>query len=109
MKMIDPSFWVALLALVASIVFGVITATRNNSVDVKSEIEEAKKEAASSAKIETALTAIQSDTSEIKEAQKGVRADINDLKIRQTKTEESLKSAWKRIDELNSDEGRKKE
>ena len=44
--MIDPSFWVALAALVVSIVFGIITATRNGSVDVKAEIEEAKKEAA---------------------------------------------------------------
>lgn len=98
--MIDPSFWVALAALVVSIVFGIITATRNGSVDVKAEIEEAKKEAASSAKIETALNSIQSDTREIKSEQKGVRSDMNEISRRLTKVEESLKSAWVRIDEI---------
>ena len=98
--MIDPSFWVALAALVVSIVFGIITATRNGSVDVKAEIEEAKKEAASSAKIETALNSIQSDTREIKSEQKGVRSDMNEISRRLTKVEESLKSAWMRIDEI---------
>lgn len=98
--MIDPSFWVALAALIVSIVFGIITATRNGSVDVKAEIDEAKKEAASNAKIETALNSIQSDTREIKADQKGVRADITDMNQRLTKVEESLKSAWMRIDEI---------
>lgn len=97
---VDPSFWVALLALAASIIFGVIGASRNNSVDVKSEIEEAKKEAASSARIETALNSIQSDTREIKSEQKGVRSDMNEISRRLTKVEESLKSAWVRIDEI---------
>jgi DNA repair ATPase RecN len=99
-EMIDPSFWVALLALAASIIFGVIGATRNNSVDVKSEIEEAKKEAASSARIETALNSIKSDTRDIKSEQKGVRLDMNEMSRRLTKVEESLKSAWVRIDEI---------
>lgn len=98
--MIDPSFWVALAALAVSIIFSVLTATRNGSIDVKAEIEEAKKEATSSAKIETALSAIQSDTSEIKADQKGVRADIADMNRRLIKVEESLKSAWVRIDEI---------
>lgn len=97
---IDPSVWVAIAALLVSIVFGVIGATRNSNVDVKSEIEEAKKEAALSAKIETALNAIMSDTREIKSDQKSLMADVNDLKERMTKQEESLKSAWVRIDEI---------
>jgi flagellar capping protein FliD len=98
--MIDPSFWVALLALVASIIFGIITATRNQDIDVKAEINKAKEEAASSAKIETALHAIQSDTSEIKADQKGIRADIDDMNKRLIKVEESLKTAWTQIDEM---------
>ena len=102
---IDPSVWVAIAALLVSVVFGVIGATRNSNVDVKSEIEEAKKEAALSAKIETALNAIMSDTREIKSDQKSLMADVNDLKERMTKQEESLKSAWVRIDEIR---GRKK-
>jgi hypothetical protein len=97
---IDPSVWVAIAALLVSVVFGVIGATRNSNVDVKSEIEEAKKEAALSAKIETALNAIMSDTREIKSDQKSLMADVNDLKERMTKQEESLKSAWVRIDEI---------
>lgn len=97
---IDPSVWVAIAALLVSVVFGVIGATRNSNVDVKSEIEEAKKEAALSAKIETALNAIMSDTREIKSDQKSLMADVNDLKERVTKQEESLKSAWVRIDEI---------
>ena len=64
--MIDPSFWAALAALAVSVIFGILTATRNGNVDVKAEIDEAKKEAASSAKIETALNSIQSDTRDIK-------------------------------------------
>ena len=92
--MIDPSVWVALAALLVSVVFGIIGATRNSSVDVKSEIEEAKKEAASSAKIETALNSIMNDTRE------SLMSDVNDLKERVTKQEESLKSAWIRIDEI---------
>lgn len=97
---IDPSVWVAIAALLVSVVFGIIGATRNSNVDVKSEIEEAKKEAALSAKIETALNAIMSDTREIKSDQKSLMADVNDLKERMTKQEESLKSAWVRIDEI---------
>ena len=97
---IDPSVWVAIAALLVSVVFGVIGATRNSNVDVKSEIEEAKKEAALSAKIETALNAIMSDTREIKSDQKSLMADVNDLKERMTKQEESLKSAWVRNDEI---------
>lgn len=97
---IDPSVWVAIAALLVSVVFGIIGATRNSNVDVKSEIEEAKKEAAISAKIETALNAIMSDTREIKSDQKSLMADVNDLKERMTKQEESLKSAWIRIDEI---------
>ena len=97
---IDPSVWVAIAALLVSVVFGIIGATRNSNVDVKSEIEEAKKEAALSAKIETALNAIMSDTREIKSDQKSLMADVNDLKERMTKQEESLKSAWIRIDEI---------
>lgn len=97
---IDPSVWVAIAALLVSVVFGIIGATRNSNVDVKGEIEEAKKEAALSAKIETALNAIMSDTREIKSDQKSLMADVNDLKERMTKQEESLKSAWIRIDEI---------
>ena len=97
---IDPSVWVAIAALLVSVVFGIIGATRNSNVDVKSEIEEAKKEAALSAKIETALNAIMSDTREIKSDQKSLMADVNDLKERMTKQGESLKSAWVRIDEI---------
>lgn len=97
---IDPSVWVAIAALLVSVVFGIIGTTRNSNVDVKSEIEEAKKEAALSAKIETALNAIMSDTREIKSDQKSLMADVNDLKERMTKQEESLKSAWIRIDEI---------
>ena len=96
---IDAPVWVAIAALLVSVVFGVIGATRNSNVDVKSEIEEAKKEAALSAKIETALNAIMSDTREIKSDQKSLMADVNNLKERMTKQEESLKSAWVRIDE----------
>lgn len=99
---IDPSFWVALTALSASIIFGVIGASRNNNVDVKSEIDEAKKEAASSAKIETALNSIMSDTRDIKIDQKALMSDVNSLKERMTKNEESLKSVWIRIDEMRT-------
>lgn len=102
--MIDPSFWIALLALGASIIFGVITASHNSSIDVKAEIDEAKKEAASSAKIETALHNIQSDTSEIKSDQKNIRADIDNLNHRLIKTEESLKAAWIQIDETKGND-----
>ena len=103
-EVIDPSFWVALAALIVSIVFGIITATRNGSVDVKAEIDEAKKEAASSAKIETALNSIQSDTRDIKADQKGVRDNLNTMNQRLIKVEESLKSAWMRIDEIKGGE-----
>lgn len=100
--MIDPSFWVALAALTVSIIFGIITAARNGSVDVKAEIDEAKKEAASSAKIETALNNIMSDTRDIKIDQKALMSDITSLKERMTKNEENLKSVWIRIDEMRT-------
>lgn len=106
---IDPSVWVAIAALLVSVVFGIIGATRNSNVDVKSEIEEAKKEAASSAKIETALNSIMSDTREIKSDQKSLMSDVNELKERVTKQEESLKSAWVRIDEIRRKENDKLE
>ncbi len=100
------TIFISLTALIVSVVFGIINAAHTSGGDVRQQIEQAKKEAATSAKIETALNGIQSDTREIKSDQKGVQNTINSMNNRLIVVEQSTKSAHHRIDRI---EGKEKE
>ena len=107
--MIEPTIAISLGALVCSLVFGAITAVHNNGGDIRQQIEQAKLEAARSAKIETALQGIQSDTKEIREDQKVFRNAVADLNQKMLSVEQSVKSAHHRIDEIVHKDGDRKE
>lgn len=105
MAKIDPSFWVSLFSLACVVIFGVITATHNGHGDIKAEIDEAKKEAARDSKIETMLMSIQENTTEIKNDQKSLREDVNQLTSKVTLLDAKVMRAHERIDILEGKRG----
>lgn len=98
--MIDHSTWIALAALVVSLVFGVLNANHQSNGDVKAQIDDAREEASRQARIETSLAGIQSDTGEIKSEMRSMKTDVQDISKRLVIVEQSVKSAHHRIDEI---------
>lgn len=98
--MIDPSTWIALAALAVSLVLGVLNANHQSNGDVKAQIDDARAEASRQARIETSLTAIQSDTSDIKSEMRSMKNDVQDMSKRLVIVEQSTRSAHHRIDEI---------
>lgn len=89
----DPSIWIAVGALLVSIIFGVLNTSHNSNNDIQAQLDDARKQAAQDSKIETKLSAIQDDTQDIKTELRGMKADINDMNKRLTIVEQSTKSA----------------
>ena len=100
MVVVDPSTWISLAAVAISLVFGVLNAGHNGRSDIKDQLETAKQQASQQARIETSLSAIQQDTSDIKAEMKGLKSDLQDVTRRLVVVEQSTKSAHHRIDEL---------
>lgn len=98
----DPSIWIAVGALLVSIIFGVLNTNHNSNNDIQAQLDDARKQAAQDSKIETKLSSIQDDTQDIKTELRGMKADINDMNKRLTIVEQSTKSAWHKIDELSA-------
>ena len=96
----DPSTWISLAAVAISLVFGVLNAGHNGRSDIKDQLETAKQQASQQARIETSLSVIQQDTSDIKAEMKGLKSDLQDVTRRLVIVEQSTKSAHHRIDEL---------
>lgn len=96
----DPSTWISLAAVAISLVFGVLNAGHNGRSDIKDQLETAKQQASQQARIETSLSVIQQDTSDIKAEMKGLKSDLQDVTRRLVVVEQSTKSAHHRIDEL---------
>lgn len=101
----DPSIWIAVGALLVSIIFGILNTSHNSNSDIQAQLDDARKQAAQDSKIETKLSAIQDDTQDIKTELRGMKADINDMNKRLTIVEQSTKSAWHKIDELSATVG----
>ena len=59
-----------------SLVLGVLNANHQSNGDVKAQIDDARAEASRQARIETSLTAIQSDTSDIKSEMRSIKNDV---------------------------------
>ena len=100
MVVVDPSTWISLAAVAISLVFGVLNAGHNGRSDIKDQLETAKQQASQQARIETSLSVIQQDTSDIKAEMKGLKSDLQDVTRRLVAVEQSTKSAHHRIDEL---------
>jgi septal ring factor EnvC (AmiA/AmiB activator) len=100
MVVVDPSTWISLAAVAISLVFGVLNAGHNGRSDIKDQLETAKQQASQQARIETSLSVIQQDTSDIKAEMKGLKSDLQDVTRRLVIVEQSTKSAHHRIDEL---------
>ena len=100
MVVVDPSTWISLAAVAISLVFGVLNAGHNGRSDIKDQLETAKQQASQQARIETSLSVIQQDTSDIKAEMKGLKSDLQDVTRRLVVVEQSTKSAHHRIDEL---------
>lgn len=98
--MIEPAILVALASLIGTVIFGILSAVHDSGGDVRQQIEQAKAEAARSAKIETALQRIQTDTGEIKDEQKAFREEVAEVNKKLLSVEQSVKSAHHRIDEI---------
>lgn len=101
--MIDPALVVSILSFIGMIVFGVITAVHNGNGDVRQQLEQAKTDAAKSARIETTLGSIKNDTGEIRTEQRSIRSEMNDYGRRLVIVEQSTKSAHHRIDRIDDE------
>lgn len=101
----DPSTWISLAALAISIIFGTLNAGHTSRTDVKEQLEDARRDAAQQARIETSLSTIQQDTGDIKSDLRGLKSDMQDITTRLAKVEQSVSSAHKRIDEIVKREG----
>lgn len=101
----DPSTWISLAAVAISLVFGVLNAGHASQTDVKEQLEDARRDAAQQARIETSLSTIQQDTGDIKSDLRGLKSDMQDITTRLVKVEQSVSSAHKRIDEIVKREG----
>lgn len=109
----DPatiSCLIALGALIVTIITLLVNTgfQRNNQDrqehnDVTQQIEDAKAKAASEAKIQISLNAIQGDTREIRSEQKAIRSDMSEVNNRLVKVEESAKSAHHRLDRVDAE------
>lgn len=97
----DPSVIISLLSLAGVVVFGVLTAVHNSGGDVRQQLEDAKREAATNAKIETSLDSIKVDTAEIRTEQRSLRTDMAEYNRRLTVVEQSTKSAHHRLDHVD--------
>lgn len=100
---------ISAVGLLVSIIFSILGAVHNNGGDVRVQIDQARKEAATSAKIETALNGIKSDTNNIRTDLKNVNETMVNINMRLVAVEQSTKSAHKRIDMINGKEIQREE
>lgn len=89
----EISLLVAIVSVFFAIIFGLINTRRAQKTDDK-------KEQADMTTILVKLENIQSTTNEIKNDMKNVKADVRHNSEDIIRMDESLKSAWKRINEL---------
>lgn len=92
---IEVGVLISVLSAVFAIAFGVINAQRNKKADDQAE-------ASQMTEIKIKLEKISDDTGEIKNDLKSLKADVRHNSDAIIRLDESLKSAWKQINEINA-------
>lgn len=92
---VEVSLIISILSVGFAIAFGVTTALRNKKGDDQ-------REAADMTAVMIKLEKIADDTNEIKNDLKSLKADVRHNSEAIIRLDESLKSAWKQINEINA-------
>ncbi|MDD3212070.1 MAG: hypothetical protein PHY64_00220 [Eubacteriales bacterium] len=90
---IELTILISVLSVAAAIYFGLSSKRRNDRQDTQ-------RETADMTTVVVKLENIGNGINEIKGDMRNVRDEVRNLGERQAKTEESLKSAWNRINEI---------
>lgn len=90
---IEVALLISMLAVSASIYFGLSSKKRNEKNDTK-------KDAAEMTTVIIKLDNISTGVAEIKSELTNVKSDVKEVREKNIRMDESLKSAWKRIEEL---------
>lgn len=96
---IEVALAISILSVFFAIFFGVLNMRRNQKSDDK-------REATDMTTVIVKLESISADTNEIKNDIKSVKADVRHNSESIIRIDESLKSAWKQINELQRRAGR---
>ena len=91
---------ISLCGVIIALVIGVLGAKHNSKIDVQSRIDAEVKRAADMASIGATMQAIQITTNETKDVVQGMQSDMTDFNRRLIYNEASVKSAHKRIDDV---------
>ena len=91
---------ISLCGVIIALVIGVLGAKHNNKIDVQSRIDAEVKRAADMASIGATMQAIQITTNETKAVVQGMQSDMTEFNRRLIFNEASVKSAHKRIDDV---------
>ena len=92
---VEISLMISILSVGFAITFGIITAMRNKKTDDQ-------REASDMTAVMIKLEKIADDTSEIKNDLKSLKTDVRHNSESIIRLDESLKSAWKQINEINA-------
>ena len=91
---------ISLCGVIIALVIGVVGAKNKNKIDVQSRIDAEVKRAADMASIGATMQAIQITTNETKAVVQGMQSDMTEFNRRLIFNEASVKSAHKRIDDV---------
>ena len=95
---IEIALVISILSVFFAIFFGAINTRRNQKADDK-------REQSDMTTVIVKLESISSDTNEIKNDIKSLKSDVRHNSESIVRLDESLKSAWRRINEIASDKG----
>jgi septal ring factor EnvC (AmiA/AmiB activator) len=95
---IEVALLLSFLSIFFAIFFGAISMRRNQKADDK-------REQSDMTTVIVKLESISSDTNEIKNDIKSLKSDVRHNSESIVRLDESLKSAWRRINEIASDKG----
>ena len=95
---IEVALLLSFLSIFFAIFFGAISMRRNQKADDK-------REQSDMTTVIVKLESISSDTNEIKNDIKSLKSDVRHNSENIVRLDESLKSAWRRINEIASDKG----
>lgn len=95
---IEATLLISFLSVAFAIVFGATNLRRNQKADDK-------REQSDMTTVIVKLESISSDTNEIKNDIKSLKSDVRHNSESIVRLDESLKSAWRRINEIASDKG----
>ena len=92
---IEVALLISIISVAAAIIFGMASLRRNQRTDDKTEQD-------SMTRVIVKLENISADTSEIKNDIKSVKAEVRHNSEQIIRVDESLKSAWKKITEIDT-------